>query len=309
MATSLLLLLDDITSVLDDVATMTKVAAKKTAGVLGDDLALNAKQVTGVHPDRELAVVWAVARGSLLNKLVLIPAAVAISGVAPWVIPWLLVAGGSFLCYEGMEKIVHSLHRRQQATPSIEPSNDASSLPAANMEAAKIRGAVRTDFILSAEIVVITLGVVADKTLATKFGVLAAIGLAMTIGVYGVVAAIVKLDDFGRYLLSTRSAAAGMLGRGLLLSMPWLMRALSVGGTVAMFLVGGGIISHEVPWVHHHVEELRQMLVEWLGDGSAAAAGGLLLEAGLGILVGTLVLAGVATAGRLRSVVWPRSHD
>ena len=297
MASSLLLLLDDITSVLDDVATMTKVAAKKTAGVLGDDLALNAKQVSGVHPDHELAVVWAVARGSLFNKLVLIPAAIAISSLAPALIPWLLIAGGSFLCFEGVEKILHSLLHR--GTAALTQASAAEASPGTTREAARIRGAVRTDFILSAEIVVITLGVVADHPLGTQVGVLAAIGLAMTVGVYGVVAGIVKLDDVGAWLVSSGSWRGQLLGRGILLAMPWLMRALSVGGTAAMFLVGGGIVSHELTWVHHLLEEGQHALLPMVGEGPLASTAGLFLEAGVGLAVGGAMLAAVALARRV----------
>lgn len=305
MAFSLLLLLDDITSVLDDVATMTKVAAKKTAGVLGDDLALNAKQVSGVHADRELPVVWAVARGSLVNKLILVPAALVISWAAPLVIPWLLVAGGAFLCYEGVEKILHHLLKQahaNQGSPTASPPTEAA---VHAHERARVRGAIRTDFILSAEIVVITLGVVAERSLATQLGVLVAIGLAMTVGVYGLVAAIVKLDDLGTWLAAAESRLPQLGGRFILALAPWLMRVLSVAGTAAMFLVGGGIVSHELPAIHHLVETIHHRVGEHLGEGLATAAAGLAFEALVGVAVGTAALAAVGGAARIRSALRP----
>ncbi len=295
MATSLLLLLDDIASVLDDVATMTKVAAKKTAAVLGDDLALNAKQVTGTHPSRELAVVWAVAKGSIVNKAILVPAALLISWLMPWLIPLLLVAGGAFLCYEGAEKILHAvLHRGTHHSPATVDHSPTA-------ERGKIRGAIRTDFILSAEIIVITLNIVAGQPLVTQVGTLVAIAGLMTIGVYGLVAAIVKLDDLGAALALGPSAALAALGRGIVTAAPWLMRILSVAGTLAMFFVGGGIIVHQL---HEHVPAVHHLLEEGLADlgiGGSAGWGGLvekLLEAVAGLVLGLLVVGGVSL-GRL----------
>ena len=295
MATSLLLLLDDIASVLDDVATMTKVAAKKTAAVLGDDLALNAKQVTGTHPSRELAVVWAVAKGSIVNKAILVPAALLISWLMPWLIPLLLVAGGAFLCYEGAEKILHAvLHRGTHHSPATVDHSPTA-------ERGKIRGAIRTDFILSAEIIVITLNIVAGQPLVTQVGTLVAIAGLMTIGVYGLVAAIVKLDDLGAALALSPSAALAVLGRGIVAAAPWLMRILSVAGTLAMFFVGGGIIVHQL---HEHVPAVHHLLEEGLADlgiGGSAGWGGLvekLLEAVAGLVLGLLVVGGVSL-GRL----------
>lgn len=265
MATSLLLLLDDIASVLDDVATMTKVAAKKTAGVLGDDLALNAKQVTGVDPARELPVVWAVAKGSAVNKAILVPAALLISWLVPWAIPLLLILGGAFLCYEGAEKILHAvLHRGGRGRShgdgqghghdaAGDQAGAADNKPA--IEQQKITGAIRTDFILSAEIIVITLDLVAGKPLVTQVGVLVVVAILITIGVYGLVAAIVKLDDLGVALAASRSAGIAALGRGIVAAAPWLMRALSVAGTAAMFFVGGGIIVHQLPAVHEFLHQ------------------------------------------------------
>ncbi len=310
MASSLLLLLDDITSVLDDVATMTKVAVKKTAGVLGDDLALNAKQVTGVRPDRELPVVWAVARGSAINKLILIPAALGISWIAPWLIPWLLVAGGGFLCFEGVEKILHKLlhspaEEKKHQAAHTEAVASAEGQPV-EIERSRINGAIRTDFILSAEIVVITLGVVAEKSLATQLGVLAAIGAAMTVGVYGLVAAIVKLDDLGALLAARNAGLSQGLGRAILVTAPWLMRTLSVVGTAAMFLVGGGIVSHELPSVHHVVEDIRHAIEAQTGDGLLLTLGGLVTEAAVGIAVGLVVVGGVAGFQAVRSRLFPK---
>ena len=262
MASSLLLLLDDIAAVLDDVAVMSKVAAKKTAGVLGDDLALNAQQVTGVRAEREIPVVWGVAKGSFINKLILVPLALLISVIAPWLINPLLMIGGLFLCYEGVEKVIHSLKKNkihseeEQTELKIETVEDL-----ATFEKEKIKGAIRTDFILSAEIIVISLGTVATATLLTKISVLSIIAIAMTIGVYGLVAIIVKIDDLGLYCVQKKSSIQQILGRGLLAFAPKLMKTLSVVGTIAMFLVGGGIISHVLPFVHHWNENLLNLLI------------------------------------------------
>ncbi len=294
---SLLALIDDIATVLDDISILSKVAAKKTAGVLGDDLALNAQQVAGVHADRELPVVWAVGKGSLVNKFILVPAALAISAVAPWLVTPLLMLGGAFLCYEGFEKLAHRFlhgpaeddaHHAELAHALEDPTVDLVAL-----ERDKIKGAIRTDFILSAEIIVITLGTVADKPLLTQLAVLAAIAVIMTIGVYGLVAGIVKLDDAGLYLAQKSSSVARTLGRTLLAAAPRMMKALSVLGTAAMFLVGGGILVHGLPWLHHAIATVVP------ASGWAAAVATLLADAGVGIAAGALVLAGVKLAGRL----------
>jgi predicted DNA repair protein MutK len=294
MASSLFLLLDDIASVLDDVSTMTQVAVKKTAGVLGDDLALNAKQVAGVNPARELAVVWAVARGSALNKAVLVPAALAVSWLAPWAVTPLLMAGGAYLCFEGAEKILHHLtHRRGHTPHPAGHAADAGSSHAADRpgnESERVSGAIRTDFILSAEIIVITLGVVASQPLVTQVGVLFAISAAMTIGVYGLVAAIVKLDDLGAWLATRRASVAAAVGRAIVASAPWLMRALSIAGTLAMFLVGGGIIAHGIPVVHHAVADLAGPACGLAGPWPGILF--LVAEGAVGLGVG-LALAGV----------------
>lgn len=257
---SLLLLIDDIAALLDDVAVMTKVAAKKTAGVLGDDLALNAEQVAGVRAERELPVVWAVAKGSLKNKVILVPLALLISFFAPWAVIPLLMIGGLYLCLEGVEKLAHKwLHSEEEIAAEHAAELSAftnESVDLAAFEAEKIKGAIRTDFVLSAEIIVIALGTVADKAIGAQFAVLATVALLMTIGVYGFVAAIVKMDDVGLFLL--RKYPSGLLhhfGRFLLLAAPKLMKALTVIGTAAMFLVGGSILSHGVPFVHHLAEE------------------------------------------------------
>ncbi len=296
MATgSLLALLDDIATILDDVAVLTKVATKKTAGVLGDDLALNAQQVSGVRAEREIPVVWAVAKGSMLNKAILVPAALAISAFVPWLITPLLIVGGLFLCFEGVEKLAHKFlhspeedaaHRAELTRALADPNADL-----AAVERDKIKGAVRTDFILSAEIIVIALGTVAGKDLPTQVAVLVGIAILMTVGVYGLVAGIVKLDDLGLYL-SERGGAQAALGRGILRAAPWLMKALSIAGTAAMFLVGGGIVVHGVPVLRHAVEAVAnaaggalQPVVEMLGN------------AGIGIAAGALVLI-VVTLGK-----------
>ncbi|MDO8250300.1 MAG: DUF808 domain-containing protein [Rhodoferax sp.] len=304
MASSLLALIDDIATVLDDVALLTKVAAKKTAGVLGDDLALNAQQVAGVKADRELPVVWAVCKGSFVNKAILVPAAIAISALAPWAVTPLLMVGGAYLCFEGFEKLAHKFlssgaeearHHAQLVHALADPSIDLVAL-----EKEKIKGAVRTDFILSAEIIAITLGTVQDSPLATQVSVLSGIAVLMTAGVYGLVACIVKLDDGGLHL--SQQAGDGVVvrfqrrvGRGILTFAPYLMKGLSVAGTAAMFLVGGGILTHGIPAVHHLIEQWS------LGAGAALQSlVPLVLDAVAGILAGAVVLACVTGVKRLR---------
>lgn len=298
MASSLLALLDDITTILDDVATLTKVAARKTAGVLGDDLALNAQQVTGVRAERELPVVWAVARGSLLNKAILVPAALAISAIAPWAVTPLLMVGGAFLCFEAAEKLAHRfLHSRQEDEAHHRELQDAlvnEQVDLVALEKDKIKGAIRTDFILSAEIIVISLGTVAAEDFMTRVSVLVAIALAMTVGVYGLVAAIVKLDDLGLYLSRRATAAARAFGRGILVAAPWMMKALSIAGTAAMFLVGGSILEHGVPALHHWTEDFLADQGVWrlplrmLADGL------------IGVVAGTVLVAAYALVRRVR---------
>lgn len=309
---SLLTLVDDIATILDDVSLMTKVAAKKTAGVLGDDLALNAQQVTGVKADRELPVVWAVARGSLLNKLILIPAALLISALLPWTVTLLLMLGGAYLCYEGFEKLAHKFlhrdedndeHRRRIAAMADEQVDMRA------FERDKIKGAVRTDFILSAEIIVITLGTVAGVSLGQQVAVLVGIGLLMTVGVYGLVAGIVKLDDLGLYL-SRRAGLLNALGRGLLAGAPYLMKSLSVIGTLAMFLVGGGILTHGIPVLRHLVEGVAKS--DFAVPGLDAVIHGLgpsLLNMFVGLVVGALVLGAVTLIQRLLGGGSRRRHD
>jgi predicted DNA repair protein MutK len=301
-ASSLLTLIDDIATILDDVAVMTKVAAKKTAGVLGDDLALNAQQVTGVKADRELPVVWAVAKGSAINKLILVPAALAISAVAPWAIIPLLMLGGAFLCYEGFHKIAHSwLHSKAEDRAHHQELVEAVANPAVDMvafEREKVKGAVRTDFILSAEIVVISLGTVADAGFMRQVLVLCGISTIMTVGVYGLVAGIVKLDDLGLHLNQTASAAKRKLGQGILKFAPVLMKTLSIVGTAAMFMVGGGILVHGVPALHHGVEHVTEVVAAWPGVGGVLAAlTPTLLSAIAGIVAGGLIVL-VLTAGQ-----------
>jgi hypothetical protein len=304
MASSLLALIDDIATVLDDVALLTKVAAKKTAGVLGDDLALNAQQVAGVKAERELPVVWAVCKGSFVNKAILVPTALAISALAPWAVTPLLMVGGAYLCFEGFEKLAHKFltseteqahHRAQLVQALADPSIDLVAL-----EKDKIKGAVRTDFILSAEIIAITLGTVQNSPLATQVSVLGGIAVLMTVGVYGLVACIVKLDD-GGLLLSEKTGQSVLArlqrstGRGILTFAPYLMKGLSVAGTVAMFLVGGGILTHGIPAVHHLIEQWS------LAAGAALQSVlPLLLDAVTGILAGAAVLACVTGVKRLR---------
>jgi predicted DNA repair protein MutK len=297
-AVSLLALLDDIATILDDVSVMTKVAAKKTAGVLGDDLALNAEQVAGVRAERELPVVWAVAKGSALNKAILVPAALAISAFAPWAVTPLLMIGGAFLCYEGFEKLAHKfLHSKEEDAQHHKELTQAlvdEKVDLVALEKDKIKGAIRTDFVLSAEIIVITLGVVADKPFATQVAVLAGVAVLMTIGVYGLVAGIVKLDDAGLWLSKQASSAAQSLGRGILWFAPWLMKALSVVGTAAMFLVGGGILVHGIAPLHHWVEHL---VAPW--GGFAKAIVPTVFDGAIGIAAGALVLAVVSLGARM----------
>ena len=266
---SLLVLIDDIAAVLDDVSVMTKVAAKKTAGVLGDDLAVNAEKVTGVRAERELPVVWAVAKGSLINKLILVPAALLVSFIAPWLITPALMAGGLYLCFEGFEKVAHRfLHSAAEDQLEHAALMQRLADPTVDLvafEKKKIRGAVRTDFILSAEIIVLTLGIVADSDFATRVLTLSGIALIMTVGVYGLVAAIVKLDDLGLLLYQREGESIGRrfsrwLGQRLISFAPWLMKALGVIGTVAMFMVGGGILLHGIPSLGHAVEAFAQGL-------------------------------------------------
>jgi len=297
MASSLLALLDDVATILDDVSILAKVAARKTAGVLGDDLALNAQQVAGVDADRELPVVWAVAKGSLVNKAVLVPAALAISAFVPWAVTPLLMAGGAFLCFEGFEKIAHKLlHSRSYDEAHHQELVRALSNPAIDMrqvEKEKIKGAVRTDFILSAEIIAITLGTVAGSALAVQVGVLAGVALVMTVGVYGLVAGIVKIDDAGLYLNRRAGRAAQRLGALILRAAPWLMKGLSIAGTAAMFLVGGGILVHGVPPLHHAVEQC----VERAGAGLETLLA-MLLNGLAGAVAGAAVLGVVTLAQR-----------
>ena len=319
MASSLLALIDDIATLLDDVAiltkisakqaagamddvaALTKVATKKTAGVLGDDLALNAQQVTGVKADRELPVVWAVFKGSLRNKLILVPAALAISAFAPWAVTPLLMAGGLFLAYEGFEKVWHKLaHRDKQAEAHGERVKALAdpSVDLVAFEKEKISGAVRTDFILSAEIIAITLGTVADAGFGMRVAVLAGIALIMTVGVYGVVAGIVKLDDAGLHLSRRPGEGAWAnfqrkLGMGILSAAPWLMKGLSVAGTAAMFLVGGGILTHNIPALHHLVAAITPA-------GGLGTLVSMLADAVVGIALGIVVVAVVTAWGKLR---------
>ncbi|MCC7071910.1 MAG: DUF808 domain-containing protein [Deltaproteobacteria bacterium] len=319
--TSLLALLDDIATALDDIAVLTKLSAQKTAGVLGDDLALNAEQVAGVRAERELPVVWGVARGSLVNKAILVPAALLVSWLLPWLVTPLLMLGGLFLCFEGVEKLVHKLlhpkgedeeHHKEIARALADPNADLVAL-----EKEKIKGAIRTDFILSAEIVVITLGAVAEAELLTRVLVLTAIAIAMTVGVYGFVALIVKLDDIGLAMARIQGAAllrraARAVGARLVRIAPSLMKLLSVAGTVAMFLVGGGILVHGLPFVHHLIEALAHLVEGAPVVGPVLVA--LLNGVGsilVGLIAGALAVAGFTLGKRLlgkRTNAAPGAH-
>jgi len=312
-ATSLLALLDDIASVLDDVAAMTKIATRKTVGLLGDDLALNAEQVSGVRAERELPVVWAVAKGSLLNKLILVPAALGISAVAPWLIGPVLMLGGAYLCYEGFEKVAHKYlgteegdlaHRQALIQAVADPKVDLVAF-----EKNKIKGAIRTDFILSAEIIVIALGSVADADFLTRALVVSFIALLMTVGVYVMVAGIVKLDDAGLYLLkNTDQSLLGRfkrrVGRRILIMAPALMKTLSVVGTIAMFLVGGGILVHGLPFMHHLLSSIVQWITAISEMGTYLAMLAPSIVNGLvGLVVGAVLVAGGYIFGRLKGGV------
>ena len=305
-AGSLLALIDDIATVLDDVALMSKVAAKKTAGVLGDDLALNAQQVTGVNADRELPVVWAVAMGSLRNKAILVPAALAISAFLPQAITPLLMVGGAYLCFEGFEKVAHKL--LHSAAEDAAHEEELATALAANadmrtVEKDKIKGAIRTDFILSAEIIVISLGVVNEQgaSFGAQVAALVAVAVAMTIGVYGIVAGIVKIDDLGLYLSRRASSAARAIGNLLLAAAPRLMKSLSVIGTVAMFMVGGGIIGHAFEPLHHVAESAAGLVVGVpVVGGFLAAVAPTVVDAVAGVVVGAVVLAVVTLVQKLR---------
>ncbi len=294
---SLLALLDDIATLLDDVAVMSKVAAKKTAGVLGDDLALNAEQVSGVAANRELAVVWAVAKGSMLNKVILVPAALAISALIPWAIIPLLMIGGLFLCFEGVEKLAHRfMHSKEE-----DEQNHAKLLQAVArsdeevlaFEKNKIKGAIRTDFILSAEIIVITLGTVAAASFGRQVAVLCTIAIGITVIVYGLVAGIVKLDDFGLYLNRLQGAGKAMqrkIGAWILIAAPFLMKTLSVVGTAAMFMVGGAILVHGIPELHHWVQQIGERVAAMGAGGFVSGTVVVLLESAIGILAGIATL-------------------
>ena len=300
-SSSLFALIDDIATLLDDVALMTKVAAQKTAGVLGDDLALNAEQVSGVKADRELPVVWAVAKGSLINKAILVPLALAVSAFALSAVTPLLMLGGAYLCYEGFEKLAHKfLHSKADDTSRHAELVSAVANPAVDIvafEKDKIRGAIRTDFVLSAEIIIITLGTIGTASFSQRVTVLSAIAVAMTVGVYGFVAAIVKLDDVGLHLSKKRGALARTVGTALLSSAPTLMKLLSVVGTAAMFLVGGGIISHGIPALHHAIESASARLGDTF-DGVA----GTLADGVVGIAAGAAVLAVVMVGQRIFAI-------
>ncbi|MGR5150860.1 DUF808 domain-containing protein [Photobacterium swingsii] len=303
---SLLTLLDDIASVLDDVAAMTKIAARKTAGVLGDDLALNAQQVSGVRAEREIPVVWAVAKGSFRNKLILVPAALLISAIAPWLITPMLVAGGLYLCFEGAEKIAEKWLHSSSSSDEANHDQDTlaeeleTNLDPVEFERKKIAGAIRTDFILSAEIIVIALGTVQEQVFLTQLAVVSLIAIVMTTGVYGLVACIVKLDDAGFYLVANSEAGSfkNKFGQGLVQAAPYLMKALGVIGTIAMFLVGGGIIMHSIPQSHDWLHILMDVLpdVNVISMLVPSVVNGV-----VGLLAGMLVLLIVDYSKKLRS--------
>lgn len=317
MATSLLTLLDDIASVLDDVAAMTKVAVKKTAGVLGDDLALNAQQVAGVQASRELPVVWAVAKGSAVNKLILVPAALLLSAFLPWLITPLLIIGGAYLCFEGFEKVAHKLlHAKAEDDANHAQTVAALSDAHVNIvefEKAKIKGAVKTDFVLSAEIIVIALGTVQDAAFLSQVLVVTGIATIMTVGVYSFVAGIVKLDDAGLYLIkiAARSILGGLLrafGSSILFCAPYLMKFLSIVGTAAMFIVGGGILWHSLPSAHEYDVWMREIVSNTAVVGPALTAiTPILVNMLIGVILGGSVLVFVNLGKKLYSRLNTRS--
>ncbi|MEJ2045082.1 MAG: DUF808 domain-containing protein [Reinekea sp.] len=306
--TSLLALIDDIATLLDDIAVQSKLTAQKTVGVLGDDLALNAEQVAGVRAERELPVIWAVTKGSLVNKAILVPLAILISLFIPWAITPLLMIGGSYLCFEGAEKLAHRfLHSASEDQQAIEQEKQALVNEKKDMvtfEKNKIRGAIRTDFILSAEIIVISLGVLTDQSLPMKAIVLALIAFVLTLGVYGLVAALVKIDDLGLHLLNKGQAKGWRktIGLGLLSAAPKIMKFLSIAGTVAMFIVGGGILVHGITPLHHLFEhwvdviEHSRSTIAWLSHFIP-----LITNTVSGIIAGSLLVALMSVVERFKS--------
>ena len=317
-AGSLLALLDDIATILDDVSVMTKVAVKKTSGVLGDDLALNAQQVSGVSAERELPVVWAVAKGSFINKVILVPSALAISYFAPWAITPLLMIGGAYLCFEGAEKLAHKFLHKEEDKAHGEAIKQAIADPAIDLvalEKDKIKGAVRTDFILSAEIIVIALGTVNTAAFSKQASVVTAIALIMTVGVYGLVAGIVKLDDLGLHLMLKKGTTfyrqcQRKIGQKLLAFAPYLMRTLSIVGTAAMFMVGGSIIGHGVPALHHLSENIVTYLQNLPTIGSTLAfISPIVVDAIIGLMVGAICVAVFELAKKLLPKKTIGAHD
>ncbi|WP_116826494.1 MULTISPECIES: DUF808 domain-containing protein [Pseudomonas syringae group] len=303
-----LALLDDIATLLDDVAAQSKIATTKTAGVLGDDLALNAQQVTGVRAEREIPVVLAVAKGSLLNKAALIPIAMLISAFAPWAITPLLMVGGAYLCFEGVEKVLHRfLHpevdqeRAERVKAIAEPKVDM-----VEFERKKIRGAVITDLVLSGEILVLALATVASEPLLEQFLTLVVVSLIITFAVYGFVAGIVRMDDVGLRLVTSTRTIGNASGRFLLWFAPVLMRVLAVVGTIAMWLVGGGIYTHGLPFLHFMSETVVGTVSSVAVAGPALAVlGAPLFDGIVGIVVGSL-LVGLFMLGKL--VLGRKSH-
>jgi len=302
-SSSLFLLLDDIATLLDDVASLTKVATKKTAAVLGDDLAVNAQQVTGVSAERELPIVWAVAKGSFKNKFILVPSALLISAFIPWLIIPLLICGGLFLCFEGFETVWHYLFHKKEVNQhhdELVQAFENKKVDLVAFEKEKIKGAIRTDFILSAEIIVISLGVVSSQPFVTQVGVLSTIAILITVGVYGLVAGIVKIDDLGIYLSHKSNIVQQKLGLWLVSAAPILMKGLSVFGTLAMFLVGGGIVSHNIESIHHISGNLAQAATTLPNIGGILAAiTPILFDGAIGIILGGLTVVLVSLYQRL----------
>lgn len=289
MASGLIAILDDVALLLDDMASMSKLAAKKTAGLLGDDLAVNAEKAVGFHASRELPVIWAITKGSLVNKLVIVPIALLLSAYLPWLIAPILLIGGAYLSYEGVEKVLEVFTGRHAKPVAARQTADRQEL--LRREKGKIKAAVRTDFILSIEIIVIALGTVMEASLAVRIGVVSVIALLATVGVYGLVALLVRMDDAGLHLIERAKRYSGFsaraltgLGRGLVASLPHAIRVLGFIGTAAMLLVGGGMFVHNIEMVHHLAEALPALLGELL----------------VGVIVGAVVLGVVHLVGALR---------
>lgn len=264
MASGFFAIMDDIAALMDDVAVASKVATQKTAGILGDDLAVNAEKATGFLSSRELPVLWAITKGSFLNKVIIVPIAILLNIFFPVVIKYILIAGGCYLAYEGVEKIIEYIFHKKKEKPEVVENPDESSNPEA--EKAKIKSAITTDFILSIEIVIIALGAVLNKPLTIQILTVCVVAILATVGVYGIVALIVRIDDAGYKLIkhSNNKGFLTKLGRLLVQALPVIIRILAVVGTIALLLVSGGIFAHNIDMLHHFLPEIPSMIKELL---------------------------------------------